>query len=266
MQRLAGWPDSLWEALVALCGLVERIGLWPTDWPARLVALLPKEGTLDPMDRRPVVLLPAYRLCVAARRRSMRGRLRAGECRGRHSHWVPQLRSKTHGRRRQTREPVNETRGCGPRSPTTRALLGSILWGRCPAPVAAGDIGPIGDSRPLSGAGARRRTCSAMLSPRQARTRARAGPGCSPRGRRPRPGSPAPWRATASAARPRPGALPRARHAQTRRKWAARLGEEVGTGGPRNRATPSASGFRVVGRSCARSGNRHTRQWHGRSS
>ena len=76
-----GWrPDELKdlpdEALATLCELyavVEATGEWPTKLSSNLVAMLSKNGTADPSDRRPIVLLSAvYRLWAAARAAEMR--------------------------------------------------------------------------------------------------------------------------------------------------------------------------------------------------
>ena len=76
-----GWrPDELKdlpdEALATLCefyAVVEATGGWPAKLSSNLVAMLSKNGTPDPSDRRPIVLLSAiYRLWAAARAAEMR--------------------------------------------------------------------------------------------------------------------------------------------------------------------------------------------------
>lgn len=63
--RLAG---PVVGALAAFYHVAERVGRWPWEWPPHLVALLPKRGTADPLDRRPILLLPVRcRLWVASR-------------------------------------------------------------------------------------------------------------------------------------------------------------------------------------------------------
>lgn len=48
--------------------VVEDNGRWSLEWPPHLVARLPEGGTADPLDRRPIVLLPVlYTLWAAAR-------------------------------------------------------------------------------------------------------------------------------------------------------------------------------------------------------
>lgn len=65
------------DALAGFYAAVERVGKRPPEWPAHRVALLPKGGTGDPLDRRPTVLLPVvYRLWAAARAGLMRDWLR----------------------------------------------------------------------------------------------------------------------------------------------------------------------------------------------
>lgn len=54
------------------------MGTWPRDWPPHLVAMLPKEGSGDPLDRQPLVLLPVVcRLWAAPRAGVMRNWLRS---------------------------------------------------------------------------------------------------------------------------------------------------------------------------------------------
>ena len=61
------------KMLADFYGLVEREGRWPEEMGPNLVAMLPKGGTDDPMDRRPIVLLSTvYRVWAAVRAAQMR--------------------------------------------------------------------------------------------------------------------------------------------------------------------------------------------------
>ena len=72
--ELKDLPDEALEALCAFFAVVEATGCWPSKLSSNLVAMLTKNGTADPGDRRPIVLLSAiYRLWAAARAAEMRG-------------------------------------------------------------------------------------------------------------------------------------------------------------------------------------------------
>ena len=76
--HMALWPDAAYEALAAILRLVERLGEWPHGWAANTVCLLPKGGTRDAGDRRPIVLLSAvYRVWAATRAHPFRRWLRS---------------------------------------------------------------------------------------------------------------------------------------------------------------------------------------------
>ena len=71
------WPPELWSALARLLQRVEAEGTWPEDLSHNLVALLPKGGSEDPGDRRPIVLLATvYRIWAARRAVPLRKWLR----------------------------------------------------------------------------------------------------------------------------------------------------------------------------------------------
>ena len=66
--ELRSWPRGLIELLADFYELVEELGVWPGGLDLNLVAMLPKGGSDEPGDRRPIVLLPVvYRLWAAAR-------------------------------------------------------------------------------------------------------------------------------------------------------------------------------------------------------
>ena len=71
--ELKDWPVGLLALLADIYAEVEKQGRWPADLSCNMVAMLPKGGTADPADRRPVVLLPVvYRLWAALRAAEMR--------------------------------------------------------------------------------------------------------------------------------------------------------------------------------------------------
>ena len=55
---MRAWPPHLHEAAAALPDEVEQTGKWPTELGGPLGILLEKGGTTDPMDRRPIWLMP----------------------------------------------------------------------------------------------------------------------------------------------------------------------------------------------------------------
>ena len=76
--ELKDWPTGLLGELCHFFRLVERLGAWPATAPPNVVCLLPKGGTSDPADRRPIVLLSClYRLWAACRALPFRRWLRA---------------------------------------------------------------------------------------------------------------------------------------------------------------------------------------------
>ena len=66
--ELKDWPPQLFDLLAAFYGRVEAAGEWPSALSESLVAMLPKGGTRELEDRRPIVLLSVvYRLWGALR-------------------------------------------------------------------------------------------------------------------------------------------------------------------------------------------------------
>ena len=66
--ELKDWPPQLFDLLAAFYGRVEAAGEWPSALSESLVATLPKGGTRELEDRRPIVLLSVvYRLWGALR-------------------------------------------------------------------------------------------------------------------------------------------------------------------------------------------------------
>ena len=67
------WPPELLELYCELFRMVEEQGAWPKALQVNLVAMLDKGGSQDPLDKRPIVLLPVvYRLWAAIRARTFR--------------------------------------------------------------------------------------------------------------------------------------------------------------------------------------------------
>ena len=61
--EMRAWPHWLHDATADLLNEVETRGAWPKELPGPLGILLPKGGTDDPLDRRPIWLMPTlYRL------------------------------------------------------------------------------------------------------------------------------------------------------------------------------------------------------------
>ena len=61
-------PDLFWDHLATMLQICERQGRWPRALSVGTVALLPKAGSNDPAEMRPIVLLPmVYRIWAAAR-------------------------------------------------------------------------------------------------------------------------------------------------------------------------------------------------------
>ena len=67
------WHADIWGFVAALFDLVELCGRWPNALWAAIVCMLDKGGTNDPLDHRPVVLLPClYRLWARTRAKTFR--------------------------------------------------------------------------------------------------------------------------------------------------------------------------------------------------
>ena len=63
IKELKLWRGPLLEWVAALLALVEDTGVWPQGLCRGETILLPKGGTSDPLDRRPITLLPIlYRI------------------------------------------------------------------------------------------------------------------------------------------------------------------------------------------------------------
>ena len=72
------WTGSLLEWMAELLALVESTGTWPTELTRAETVLLPKGGTADPLDRRPITLLPMlYRIWAALRATQFRDWMRS---------------------------------------------------------------------------------------------------------------------------------------------------------------------------------------------
>ena len=68
--EMRAWPPHLHNAAAALLEDVERTGVWPAELGGPLGILLEKGGTTDPMDRRPIWLMPMlYRVWASRRSR-----------------------------------------------------------------------------------------------------------------------------------------------------------------------------------------------------
>ena len=68
MHELRELTPTLRECIADLLNSVETQGRWPTSLPGPLGILLPKSGTEDPMDRRPIWLMPmTYRMWAGHR-------------------------------------------------------------------------------------------------------------------------------------------------------------------------------------------------------
>ena len=79
------WRGPLLDWVAALLALVEDTGAWPQELCRGETILLPKGGASDPLDRRPITLLPIlYRIWAA---------LRAAQFRA----WLQQTRVPTFG-------------------------------------------------------------------------------------------------------------------------------------------------------------------------
>ena len=70
------WPLAAWQCVAALFRAVEAAGRWPDALRGGVICLLPKAGvqasTNNPLDARPVVLLPLlYRLWAYRRGREI---------------------------------------------------------------------------------------------------------------------------------------------------------------------------------------------------
>ncbi len=64
------WPLALWEWVSELFEEVELRGRWPEELRGGIVSMLPKGNTGNPLDHRPVVLLPVlYRMWARVRAR-----------------------------------------------------------------------------------------------------------------------------------------------------------------------------------------------------
>ena len=70
------WPAWLHTSTAQLLNKVEQEGVWPTDLPGPMGILLPKGGTDDPLDRRPIWLMPMIYRVWATRRASSWARWR----------------------------------------------------------------------------------------------------------------------------------------------------------------------------------------------
>ena len=58
------WPSWLHTCTAQLLNKVESEGVWQSELPGPIGILLPKGGTEDPLDRRPIWLMPMlYRVC-----------------------------------------------------------------------------------------------------------------------------------------------------------------------------------------------------------
>ena len=62
VKRMRQWPLSVWACIAILFQTIEATGTWPSYLRGGVVCLLPKGGaqatTTNPLDARPVVLLP----------------------------------------------------------------------------------------------------------------------------------------------------------------------------------------------------------------
>ena len=68
--EMRAWPPHLHDAAATLLEEVEHTGKWPTELGGPLGILLEKGGTTDPMDRRPIWLMPVlYRVWTSRRSR-----------------------------------------------------------------------------------------------------------------------------------------------------------------------------------------------------
>ncbi len=66
------WPLALWEWVSELLEEVEVRGRWPEELRGGMVSMLPKGNTGEPLDHRPVVLLPVlYRMWARVRAREL---------------------------------------------------------------------------------------------------------------------------------------------------------------------------------------------------
>ena len=72
------WTGPLLEWTADLLAIVEATGRWPTELTRAETVLLPKGGTDDPLDKRPITLLPMlYRVWVALRATQLRKWMRS---------------------------------------------------------------------------------------------------------------------------------------------------------------------------------------------
>jgi hypothetical protein len=80
--QMKRWPFQLWELVVQILHEVEKQEKWPQEVQQAIVAMLPKGRTGDPLDYRPVVLLPCiYRLWAKIRAKDLQAELkRQGVC------------------------------------------------------------------------------------------------------------------------------------------------------------------------------------------
>ena len=68
--EMRAWPPHLHEAAASLLDEVESTGKWPTELGEPLGILLERGGTTDPMDGRPIWLMPMiYRVWASRRSR-----------------------------------------------------------------------------------------------------------------------------------------------------------------------------------------------------
>ena len=68
VHELRELTPTLRECIADLLNAVETQGRWPSSLPGPLGILLPKGGTEDPMDRRPIWLMPmVYRMWASHR-------------------------------------------------------------------------------------------------------------------------------------------------------------------------------------------------------
>ena len=78
VKELKLWTGPLLEWVAELLALVEATGQWPKELTRAETVLLPKGGSADPLDRRPITLLPMlYRIWAALRATQLRAWMRS---------------------------------------------------------------------------------------------------------------------------------------------------------------------------------------------
>ena len=78
VRELKMWKGPLLDWTAELLAMVETTGRWPTELTRAETVLLPKGGTDDPLDKRPITLLPMlYRVWAALRATQMRKWMRS---------------------------------------------------------------------------------------------------------------------------------------------------------------------------------------------